>query len=215
MTNANRGSRLVAALSVLALCGVSVVPAAAADPSETQLPGSHRNDTPPAKPQPPPAKAPPQPQVPIAPQPPARPPPQLSGPPPQPRVFQPQPHSGPPPVGTPPPVARAPQPDRPRFEPERRGGDRREFGGDRPRYGDRGREYDRGRYDRDDDRRGRIAAAIGAGAIIGSIIAYSAYSGPNREEVYDRCDRDFFDFDYDTGTFENRDGDRETCPYLE
>ena len=80
---------------------------------------------------------------------------------------------------------------RPRYEAERRGGERR--------------DHDRGRY---------MARGVGGAAIIGSIIAYSAYRGPNRDGVYARCDRDFADFDYDTGTFVNEDGDRETCPYL-
>jgi len=77
------------------------------------------------------------------------------------------------------------------------------------------RDFARG-GDRDhrDYRGRRFAGGLGAAAIIGSIIAYSAYRGADRDSVYDRCARNFPDFDYDTGTFQNEDGDRETCPYL-
>jgi hypothetical protein len=103
------------------------------------------------------------------------------------QVFRPAP---------PPPVARgyqqpsyAPPPQqRPRYEAERRDGGRR--------YNNRG-----------------VAIGVGA-AIIGATLGYRYYRGPNRDNVYDRCDRNFPEFDYDTGTFTNEDGDRELCPYL-
>ena len=71
----------------------------------------------------------------------------------------------------------------------------------RPQY-NRDRRYDRG-----------IAIGVGA-AIIGATLGYRYYRGPDRDSVYDRCDRNFQEFDYDTGTFTNEDGDRELCPYL-
>lgn len=74
------------------------------------------------------------------------------------------------------------------------------------------REFER-RGDRDRGR-GRGYAVGGAAVIIGSILAFSAFRGPDRESVYARCDRRFPDFDYDTGTFINEDGDRVLCPYL-
>ena len=93
--------------------------------------------------------------------------------------------------------------------PDGRGPDYRERRGDF--RGGGGRDY------RDGDRGDRVrrGVAIGAGiAIIGGVLGYSAYRGPYRERVYDRCDRNFPDFDYDTGSFVNEDGDREICPYL-
>ena len=127
---------------------------------------------------------------------------------PQPRVQTPAPQQprfvSPQPQVRPAPVARAPQVQERRFE------------GTRPRYEpERRREVVRS-YDGDGDRRRRnVARGVGAAIIIGSIIAYSSYRGPNRDNVYSRCARNFPDFDYDTGTFENEDGDRETCPYLD
>jgi hypothetical protein len=82
----------------------------------------------------------------------------------------------------------SPPPQRPRYEAERRDGGRR--------YNNRG-----------------VAIGVGA-AIIGATLGYRYYRGPNRDNVYDRCDRNFSEFDYDTGTFTNEDGDRELCPYL-
>jgi hypothetical protein len=82
----------------------------------------------------------------------------------------------------------APPPPRPRYEADRRDGGRR--------YNNRG-----------------VAIGVGA-AIIGATLGYRYYRGPNRDNVYDRCDRNFPEFDYDTGTFTNEDGDRELCPYL-
>ncbi len=77
------------------------------------------------------------------------------------------------------------------------------FSGPPPRpHHDRNRRYDRG-----------IAIGVGA-AIIGATLGYRYYRGPNRDSVYERCDRNFPEFDYDSGTFTNEDGDRELCPYL-
>ena len=67
----------------------------------------------------------------------------------------------------------------------------------------------------DGDRRYNRGVAIGVGAaIIGATLGYRYYRGPSRDSIYDRCDRNFPEFDYDTGTFTNEDGDRELCPYL-
>jgi len=66
---------------------------------------------------------------------------------------------------------------------------------------------------RDEGRSYRRGAGVAA-VIIGSTLAYRYFRGPNRDSLYDRCDRNFPDFDYDTGTFINEDGDRELCPYL-
>ncbi len=88
----------------------------------------------------------------------------------------------------------------------------RDGGERRPEYRSGG-----GRDYRDGDRGDRVrrGVAVGAGiAIIGGVLGYNAYRGPSRDRVYDRCDRNFPDFDYDTGTFVNEDGDREICPYL-
>jgi hypothetical protein len=101
------------------------------------------------------------------------------------------------------PVARAPSPQQvyrpapsqpPRYE--ARGRDNRD-------YND-GRRRDRNRY---------IGAGVAA-VIIGSSLGYRYYRGPSRDSIYDRCDNNFPDFEYDTGTFINEDGDRELCPYL-
>jgi hypothetical protein len=81
-----------------------------------------------------------------------------------------------------------PPPQRPRYEADRHEGGRR--------YHNRG-----------------VAIGVGA-AIIGATLGYRYYRGPNRESIYDRCDRNFPEFDYDNGTFTNEDGDREICPYL-
>ena len=132
---------------------------------------------------------------------------QPAPPPPAARVApQPQFRPAPPP---PQPIARAPQPQQRAYPTARAPQEavRRSGGEYRSEY--------RGGYGRDRDRR-YTGPAIAAGAvIIGSIIAYSTYRGPNRDAVYARCDRNFPDFDYDTGTFVNEDGDRETCPYLD
>ena len=136
-------------------------------------------------------------------------------------IETPSPRRAPPPVArpAPPPQARPAPPSQPvvrapqqpqRTYPTARAPqepDRRSFGQNRGEYRRERGDYDRGR--------GYSGRAIGAGAvIIGSIIAYSAYRGSNRDYVYARCDRNFPDFDYETGTFINEDGNRETCPYL-
>ncbi len=143
-----------------------------------------------------------------APQPLARPTPQ-----PQPRVVAPQR----------PIIARpaTPTPDRPRYEPPRREvrgtGERRiESGERRIESGERRIETGERRWqggERRRDYRPGIAAGVAA-VIIGSTLGYRYYRGPDRESLYDRCDRNFPDFDYDTGTFINDDGDRQLCPYL-
>jgi hypothetical protein len=134
-----------------------------------------------------PRQAAPQPQARPTPTPQARPTPapQAARPAPQPQAAR----QAPPLVfsrSAPPPVARSGPP--PRYEVGRRH--------------ERDRRYDRG-----------IAIGVGA-AIIGATLGYRYYRGPDRDSVYDRCDRNFPEFDYDTGTFTNEDGDRELCPYL-
>lgn len=119
------------------------------------------------------------------------------------RAVKPQPSFGQP--ARPRPTTVTPQVTLPQSAPsgERRGG----YGG----YSGGGREV------RGGDRRDRVrnGVAIGAGiAIIGGVIGYNAYRGPYRDRVYERCDRNFPDFDYETGSFVNDDGDREICPYL-
>jgi hypothetical protein len=79
-----------------------------------------------------------------------------------------------------------------------------------PRYEARGRDYNDGRRR---DRNRYIGAGVAA-VIIGSTLGYRYYRGPSRDSIYDRCDNNFPDFEYDTGTFINEDGDRELCPYL-
>jgi hypothetical protein len=75
--------------------------------------------------------------------------------------------------------------------------------------------YESGRRDGHGGRGYNRGIAIGVGAaIIGATLGYRYYRGPNRDNVYDRCDRNFPEFDYDTGTFTNDDGERELCPYL-
>lgn len=108
-----------------------------------------------------------------------------------------------------------------RREPDRRvggqrrdDGERRYDGGDRRYDGDR--RYGGGERRRDGDRYGRQRRfALGAGVvIIGGILGYELYRGRDRDDVFERCDRSFPEFDYDTGSFVNEDGDRELCPYL-
>jgi type IV secretory pathway VirB10-like protein len=120
------------------------------------------------------------------------------------------------------PQARPQQEARPQFrpQPEARVQQPQPQGNVRPRDGgERRSEYRSGGGGRDGDRdrgdRIRRGVAVGAGiAIIGGVLGYNAYRGPSRDRVYDRCDRNFPEFDYDTGTFVNDDGDRELCPYL-
>jgi BA14K-like protein len=64
----------------------------------------------------------------------------------------------------------------------------------------------------------RIAAgiALGVGAlIVGSAIASSGARASSRNADYERCAARFEDFDWNDGTFLNRDGERVVCPYLE
>ena len=90
---------------------------------------------------------------------------------------------------------------------DRRGGGERRFESYRRHDGDRRRAA--GRYG------GHRRWALGAGiVIIGGILGYEAYRGRDRDDLFDRCDQNFPDFDYDTGSFVNDDGEREICPYL-
>jgi hypothetical protein len=66
----------------------------------------------------------------------------------------------------------------------------------------RGHHYGRG-----------VAFGVSA-ALIGATLGYRYYRGPDRETVYERCDRNFPEFDYDSGTYTNADGNRDLCPYL-
>lgn len=64
----------------------------------------------------------------------------------------------------------------------------------------------------------RVAAgiALGIGAlIIGSAISSSGARASSRNANYERCADRFEDFDWNDGTFLNRDGERVVCPYLE
>ena len=64
----------------------------------------------------------------------------------------------------------------------------------------------------------RVAAgiALGIGAlIIGSAISSSGARASSRNADYQRCADRFEDFDWNDGTFINRDGERVVCPYLE
>lgn len=123
-----------------------------------------------------------------------------------------------------PPQARTPRND------DRRGADRSDRGGDfRPGRGQDDRRGDYGRVRGGDDRRGygsdrgrdddryarRRNFGLGAGVvIIGGLLGYELYRGDDRDRIFERCDRNFPDFDYDSGSFVNEDGDREICPYL-
>jgi len=69
--------------------------------------------------------------------------------------------------------------------------------------------------------RGRRHHGHGAGAagIIGAIIAGTLIAAAIREGRAHKsdlraCDEDFPDFDYETGTYIDRDGDERVCPYL-
>ena len=103
---------------------------------------------------------------------------------------------------------------------QRRDSGERRFDGDRRYEGGRRNDGDR-RFEgnerrRDGDRYGRQRRfALGAGVvIIGGILGYELYRGRDREDVFERCDRTFPDFDYNSGSFVNEDGEREVCPYL-
>ena len=63
-----------------------------------------------------------------------------------------------------------------------------------------GRSYDGDRR-RDADRFGqRRRFGLGAGVvIIGGLLGYELYRGSDRNDVFRRCDRNFPDFDYETG----------------
>jgi hypothetical protein len=83
----------------------------------------------------------------------------------------------------------------------------------RPHFGGRG-DYRRPSHGGGD----RVAAgiALGVGAlIVGSAIASSSGHAASRSSDYERCAARYDSFDWDTGTFENEDGDRVVCPYLD
>jgi hypothetical protein len=64
----------------------------------------------------------------------------------------------------------------------------------------------------------RVAAgiALGVGAfMVGSAIASASGRASVRPSNYERCAARFESFDWDTGTYENEDGDRIVCPYLD
>jgi hypothetical protein len=64
-------------------------------------------------------------------------------------------------------------------------------------------------------RHGGSGAAGVIGAIIaGTLIAAAIREGRAHEDDLERCDADFPDFDYETGTYINRYGEERICPYL-
>lgn len=63
-------------------------------------------------------------------------------------------------------------------------------------------------------RRGSGAAALFGAIIAGTLIAAAVREGRADERDLRRCDRDFPDFDYETGTYINRYGEERICPYL-
>ncbi|MNC99008.1 hypothetical protein D3C83_171530 [compost metagenome] len=62
--------------------------------------------------------------------------------------------------------------------------------------------------------RGRGAAGIIGAIIAGTLIAAAVREGRADERDHRRRDRDFRDFDYETGTYIDRYGDERVCPYL-
>lgn len=61
---------------------------------------------------------------------------------------------------------------------------------------------------------GNGAAALFGAIIAGTLIAAAVREGRADEHDLRRCDEDFPDFDYETGTYINRYGDERICPYL-
>lgn len=74
----------------------------------------------------------------------------------------------------------------------------------------------RGRHYRRHHRHGHGngAAALFGAIIAGTLIAAAVREGRADERDLRRCDEDFPDFDYETGTYINRYGDERICPYL-
>jgi len=71
----------------------------------------------------------------------------------------------------------------------------------------------RGRHRRHRSR-GRDAAGIIGAIIAGTLIAAAVREGRADAGDLERCDEDFPDFDYESGTYINRYGEEEVCPYL-
>lgn len=62
--------------------------------------------------------------------------------------------------------------------------------------------------------RGRDAAGLIGAIIAGTLIAAAIQEGRADRRDMERCDEDFPDFDWETGTYINRYGDERVCPYL-
>ena len=78
--------------------------------------------------------------------------------------------------------------------------------------GRRGRHY--GRHHHRRHGHGNGAAALFGAIIAGTLIAAAVREGRAGDDDLRRCDEDFRDFDYETGTYINRYGDERVCPYL-
>lgn len=63
-------------------------------------------------------------------------------------------------------------------------------------------------------RRGPGAAGLIGAIIAGTLIAAAIREGRAEESDLRACDRDFPDFDYESGTYIDRYGDERICPYL-
>jgi hypothetical protein len=61
---------------------------------------------------------------------------------------------------------------------------------------------------------GNGAAGLIGAIIAGTLIAAAIQEGRADERDLRRCDKDFPDFDYETGTYINRHGEERICPYL-
>ena len=73
----------------------------------------------------------------------------------------------------------------------------------------RGRGHHRG------GSRGVGAAGIIGAIIAGTIIAAAIREGRASDSDIERCDEDFPDFDPQSGTYIDRNGDERVCPYLD
>lgn len=58
------------------------------------------------------------------------------------------------------------------------------------------------------------AAGIVGAIIAGTLVAAAISEGRAHESDLRRCDEDFYDFDYETGTYIDRRGRERVCPYL-
>lgn len=72
----------------------------------------------------------------------------------------------------------------------------------------------RGRHHRRRHHHGRNAAGIIGAIIAGTLIAAAIREGRADKSDLRACDEDFPDFDYETGTYIDRNGDERICPYL-